>query len=314
MRILVTTLHTGENEFEGCVASIRAQTLAPVEHLIIENLPKREAHEKLYGTFMQRRNEFDLLIKVDADMVLCSDDLFAEIAARFERDPDMWVLGIKVHDFYTDRLMSGLNTYRNTIAWSANGDMVFTDQFNLEPGRYVRDGQVLAPAAHHCPDPSPFQAFHFGVHRGVKAIVALQRRLYETAYMRYREVELTWRHFKRIRDPRLGLAVLGGEYALQGRFNDAQLDRDNPEVHAVFEEHCDADAARLDRQIRELRRGGSSRWPWWVRMEIRRGGFWMPLRCLVPIPLRKAVIVVAGSLSRCCRARLASYGGIWFLV
>lgn len=310
MRILVTTLYAGENEFEDCVESVRTQTLAPVEHLIIENLPKREAHEKLYGTFMRRRDEFDLLIKVDADMVLCSNDLFSEIVSRFEHEPEMWVLGIKVRDFYTDRLMSGLNIYRNTIAWSANGDMVFTDQFDLEPGRYRRDDRMLAPAAHHCPDPSPFQAFHFGVHRGVKAVVALKRSFYETAYMRYREIELTWRHFQRIRDPRLGLAVLGGEYALQGNFTDTQLDRDNPEVQAVFEHHCNADASRLDRQIRELRRGNSIRWPWWVRMEIRRGGFWMPFRCLVPVPLRKAGIITAEKLCGCYRAGAASHNGI----
>ena len=298
MKILVATLYAGENEFERCVASIRAQTLAPVEHLIIENLPKREAHEKMFSAFINHRDRFDLLVKVDADMVLCSENLFAGIVRRFQDDPRMQVLGIKVYDYFTDCKMSGLNTFRNTIDWSPNSDNVFTDQFDFDRSGYRRDDRALAPAAKHCCNPSPFQAFHFGVHRGVKAAVALRRRLYETAYMRYREIELTRRHFQRVRDPRLGLAVLGGEYALQGRFDDTQLDYGNPEVRDAFEDIHDTDTARLDSQIRRLRRADHGHWPWWVRMEIHRGGFWAPLRCLVPIPLRKAGIVGMKKLAK----------------
>ena len=96
MKILAVTLFAGENERDACLASVAGQTHPAVEHWVIENLPKREAHEKMFGGFLARRDEFDVMIKVDADMVLCRDDLFKKIAARFAADSAMQVLGIKV--------------------------------------------------------------------------------------------------------------------------------------------------------------------------------------------------------------------------
>ena len=121
MRILVGTLYCGEQEFDDSVASVKGQTHPPAEHLVIERQPKRLGHEQLFGTFMQRRDDFDLLVKVDADMVLCRHELFAGIVERFRADDSMVVLSIKVHDYFTDRPASGLNCYRNTLRWNPTG-------------------------------------------------------------------------------------------------------------------------------------------------------------------------------------------------
>ncbi len=295
MRILVGTMSTGENERERSRASVQRQTHPALEHLLIENLPNREAHEKLYGTFLARRDEFDLLVKVDADMVLRSDELFAGLVEVFAAQPSRQLLELKVHDWYTDRSMSGLNTYRNTIRWAPTGDVVFTDRFGLGGGRASREVQrKLAPAAWHCPDPSPYQAFHFGVHRGVKAAVAAKRGLHETAYQRCREVERVWRHFCRAGDVRLGLAALGGELGMQGVVGGDELDYHNPAVGQLFTKYAQWDRAALAAEVRGRRGGEGATWPWWVRMERRRGGRRLAIagRCVVPVPARKVGMIV----------------------
>ena len=305
MKILVGTMYAGERERERCLASVARQTLPAAEHMIIENLPKREAHERLYGTFVSRRGSFDLLIKVDADMVLCRDDLFARIAERFAQRPAMELLSVRVHDWFTDRLMNGLNSYRNTIEWSPSGDVVFTDQFgagNGGRGRYGRDAE-LAPAAWHCPDPGGFQAFHFGVHRGVKAAVAAERGLHESAYMGWRELAWTWRHLRRVGDVRLGLAAVGGELGVSGVIGPHQLDYHDAEVREWFARFADCGVQELVEAVSRQRRqagagGGGGSGPWWWRMERRRGGGWPAVlgRAAVPVPLRKAATITARRL------------------
>lgn len=288
MRLLVVTLATIENELEACLAAIARQTHTDFEHLVLRNLPKREAHEALYGTFMDRRDEFDLLVKVDADMVLLSDRLFEDVEARFTAEPALQVLSIAVKDLYTDRLVSGLNTYRNTVTWTRTGDRVFTDQFPSLHGNLVMDYTDLAPAASHCSDPHPFQAFHFGVHRGVKARVSLQRHMTGDYYTRYLDIARTWRHYLRHRDRRLALAVLGGELALGGHFSEDQLDYDNADVHAAFSAYAACDAGGLETEIRRARRATWGLLPSGLRMELLRGDwFSLPLRWAVPLELRE---------------------------
>src|SRR5690242_14514637 len=117
MRILVGTLYTIENEFAACCAAIQRQTHTDFEHLVLEKLPNKVAHDTLYRTFMQRSDEFDLLIKIDADMVIRSPNLFAAIVAKFRADPLLDEYVIQLHDFFTDRPMWGMSVYRNTVRW-----------------------------------------------------------------------------------------------------------------------------------------------------------------------------------------------------
>ena len=308
MKILVGTLFCGEHEFDRCVESISRQTLPATEHLVIRNRPDREAHQALYGGFFGRREEFDLLIKVDADCVICRDDFFAKVAATFRSRPDLRLLEVKLHDWYTDRPMSGINIYHRDLDYRPSGDGVFTDRFAVDPSVVHRDRKQLAPAAMHCPDPSPWHAFHFGVHRGVKGAVALQRGLYETAYMRFREVHWTRQHFRRNPDPRLGLAALGGELGLAGQFKEDQLDYSNAAVQAAYRRAQSADADTLKRMIEEAVDARLSRWPWWVRMELKRGGRLRWGRAAWPLPLRKAMIN-AGTKLRSLIQRSAAEAG-----
>jgi len=299
MRLLVGTMVTIENEFEACLASIQRQTYQNFEQLVIRDLPNREAHEALYGTFFERRDEFDLLVKVDADMVVSSPTFFAEVVDRFGRNPELQILSVAVHDYFTDRLVSGLNTYRNTIPWQRTGDLVFTDQFPSLIGAVTADRDDLAPAAAHSPDPGPFQAFHFGLHRGVKSRVSAVRRMHADHYARFQDLHLTWEHFLRCRDPRLGLAAVGGELALAGRFDETHLSYGNEEVEAAFDKYRDLDAAALQREVERLARDHWGVLPApWRREMLRHDYLTLPIRLVVPYSLRQRSAHVLGKITR----------------
>jgi len=76
-----------------------------------------------------------LLIKVDADMVICSRTLFEDIVGRFESDPSLSWLSIAVADFFSGKLINGLNSYRNTLKWKFTESTLFVDMPERLEGR-----------------------------------------------------------------------------------------------------------------------------------------------------------------------------------
>jgi len=278
MRILVGTLYTIENEFDECVAAIQSQTYRNFEHVVIKGLPNKEAHDTLYGSFMDRADEFDLMIKVDADMVIQSERLFSRIVQRFREENWLELLTIAVHDFFSDRLINGMHTYRNSVKWEVAPDVVFVDMSacTVPRERSVYDVRELAPAAIHCKNPSPFQSFHFGIHKGVKVVAA--RRQGSRRQLRYHcdNIERTWEHFLRRGDPRLGFASIGAALALRGHFGPEDLDYSNPYASSVFERYRGLDSE-------ELRGMAAQLLPSARRFEIMRDG-WMKFlaRRLIP--------------------------------
>jgi len=271
MRILVGTLYTVENEFEECVASIRRQTYQDFEHLVIRGLPKAKAHSRLYGAFVERAGDFELLIKVDADMVLTSNNLFADIVSAFERDRDLALLGIYVWDFFSDQLIEGLNTYRNTLRF-LQPDSLFTDKAIDRTGvKLRRDRADLAPAAIHCKNPSPLQAFHYGIHKALKAMqFGRPASIRQTRSLRghWSILEGTWQHFLKCADTRLALAVLGGELGLQRRFTVEHLDYSNPYVSQVLEDYSGLSVEELREEILDLREANWGFLPSKVRANV----------------------------------------------
>jgi len=256
MRILVGTLYTIENEFAECCAAIRAQTFQNFEHLVIQGRPNKEAHDTLYRTFEQRAAEFDLMVKVDADMVIENCFLFEKIASRFAADPQLNWLCLQVHDFYCNRLIWGLNIFRNTIRWLYRQEALFVDH-NVDPAsvtkRQLNDPE-LTPAALHCCNPGLFQAFHFGFHRGQKCAqpgrITAKREVLQ--WWLFRDVRV---HYRQTGDRRLAAALAGFELALAGRFDDCLVSFENPLLRELFErDFARRSPAELERYIGRMRR------------------------------------------------------------
>ena len=169
MRILVGTLYAGENEFNECVESITRQKNVTFEHVIFKNLGNKEASDTLFKTFMERSNEFGLFIKVDADTVLLDDQLFSKISQKFRENDWLDLLEIRLHDFFSNQLIWGLNSYRSTVRWKPAQENLFIDDFPPVPkNRRIGSWENVEPAGIHCKNPLPLQAFHYGVHKGLK--------------------------------------------------------------------------------------------------------------------------------------------------
>lgn len=228
MKLLVGTLYTIENEFEDCCASIRSQSYRDFDHIVLRDLSKKEAHEALYGHFMEKAGEYDLLVKVDADMVIEDRDLFRKIVERFESDSELDLLLIAVQDFFADKLLIGLNVFRNTVRWELGEEALFTDMTHVASTirKTEKDYTDLAPAAVHCADPSPFQAYHYGFHRGMKAVVGGKR---------WGIIAAFYDHYRRERDPRVAYALLGANAAFAGRFLVEHISYSNNTLLEFFE-------------------------------------------------------------------------------
>lgn len=270
MRIMVGTLYCGENEFSACRESIARQTYSNFEHVIIKNLPNKEAHDKLYQTFIQRRDEFDLLVKVDADMILRSNTFFGDLVKRFSEDPELELLTVAVHDWFSDRLIVGINTYRNTITWSESSEGIFVDASPLSIGNRATDWHDLAPAADHSSNPSPIFSFHFGIHKALKIMQPVGHVIKREHYRMTEHgsnYAQTANHFKRIRDRRLGLAVFGAELTFSGRFNPDDVSWSSATLKGEFNRCAHFESQEIQSKIR--------------RLKVRNGG-WLPLRIRLP--------------------------------
>jgi len=249
--ILVGVLYSGENEYEECLSSINAQTYKNFDLLLIEHLPKFEAHRRLYHAFLDQKEKYDLLIKIDADMVLTRPQLFEQIVQKFDQNPQIDVLAIAILDFFSGGFINGLNSYRNTVRWELDPENVNADVVIVDKERFIYDQVDLAPAAYHCKNPSKLQAFHFGVHRGIKIFAPK----HSTAH--WELLNQTWRNFLKTQDVRIGLAILGAELVYAGQFSKEDVDYTNPKLADVFEKYKDMANFQVKQEVFLLR---AKRW------------------------------------------------------
>ena len=239
-RLLICTLYCGENEFEKCVASINAQSFKNWEHTVIKNLPNKEAHDTLYRGIMARRNEFDLFMKLDADMVFRDENSLQKAVDLFLNTPELDNAEMAVHDWFPDSLTMGVHVFSNRVWWSPNSEDLFVDPLPHIPGKRLLLWGAPAPIVDHCPDPSPFQAYHYGVHRALKTIQTGRLLSFDpfASGDLWRDFKRTWAHFLKARDRRLGFALLGATHVFGGRVRQYQYSYTNNELLSFFNGTC----------------------------------------------------------------------------
>ena len=259
MKIFVGTLYSGENEYKECIDSINRQSYRDFDHYIFENLANKEAHVTLYQSFLEKADKYDVLIKVDADMVLANETVFEKIIQKLENNLGLDLFAIAVHDFFTDQLIWGLNSYRNTVRWDFKKDTIFVDIPELPRERMEYDDTILAPAAFHCKNPSRFQAFHYGIHRGLKSIQTKGGSEHWESLKRTRTI------YNRKRDSRLGLAILGAEMVYAGIFQINNVDYSNHLTKSFFEKVETWNSKAIDTEIMRLQL-----FNWWLLPSIFR--------------------------------------------
>lgn len=234
-KVMIGTLHSGENEFERCKESIARQSYENITRRVFSGLGKKEAVATLMETFQQ--SDCEILIKIDADMVLLSESFVERVVEVFLANPGVTLCQMAILDFFSGGPMQGINAYRKSVNWrTSNQDRLFTDKTRVPASERLVVWSTFCRDAIHSPDPSPFQAFHFGVHRGIKVLQPLSDK-YEVdrAEEQLAYLEQTWEHFTCRKDRRLVLACLGFELAIAGRFSVEHLDYTNPRLREEFE-------------------------------------------------------------------------------
>lgn len=263
-RILVLTLASGENEFAECRRSVGVQVGVSTEHVLFEEMENAEAHAALYRTIMDRADEADLFLKLDADMVLADEGVLERIAGYFERDPELDHLVLGVEDWFTDSTIIGVHAFSSRVRWRPDASGLFTDPDPVFPGRKLVVERPLPPVVHHGPDPSPFQAFFFGVHRAMKASqrpFAWHHRQLFGARANWQMLVRLWRHAQKDPDPRLGLALWGADLVLRGRLPASAVNRSDPALVGAFESARELGREEIDARL-------ASRWCSWPARQI----------------------------------------------
>ena len=252
LRVLVGTLASGENELDQCRRSVARQTY-PLEHVVLSGLGKKEAVATLMERFLA--SGADVLLKLDADVVLLDDDYVERVVGVLRANPQLDLLQMALLDYFSGAAMQGVNAYRRSLDWRPERqDSLFTDRTGVDRSKRLVTWAPFLRGAIHAPDPSPLHAYHFGVHRGMK-VLQPGREQFDAAQSLEQAVylERTLEHFRLRRDRRLGLACVGYEQALRGEFELAQLDYTNPAFERAFAEHADKTAAQLEQELRPRR-------------------------------------------------------------
>lgn len=279
---LVLTLYSGENEYESSVAALRAQSWPHWEQRIFEHLPSKQAHDALYAEIMARSGEFSLFAKLDADMVLSGPDALESMVRLFIEDPELDHAVFALDDYMSNSPMMGLHVFTNRVRWRPTGERLFVDPNPAIPGHRRLVREAPAPVGRHAPDPSPYQAFHFGVHRGLKAFQPGREATDpEQAYKQWSLLTRVWRHFEACRDPRLGLAILGADLVWRGALADGGENYGDDVTRQSFARNAQRSAADLHRELSPRWRQGPGRALRWLRsggVQVARGLLRRPLR------------------------------------
>ncbi|MEM9825782.1 MAG: hypothetical protein AAF958_04300 [Planctomycetota bacterium] len=254
-RILIGTLYCGENEFERCCEAIENQTHRRHEQFVIRDLPNKQAHQTLYRTFMDRADDFDMFVKVDADMILFSKQKLADLVRYFARHDYLDGISIPVLDGLTDRWIHGLHAYRSSVRWPQETDEnVFVDRVPVAPERFRLGVRELAPFATHCEDPADTAAIHFGLHRGKKVLAALERDGPDSSNAAYYldTLHAAEKTFRRRNRRASVLAVLGGELALTEHGDSLHVDYSHTHTQAELESWAAKPTADIWNEVQRL--------------------------------------------------------------
>lgn len=245
-RCLIGTLYVGENELEACEKALRKQNYTKWEHFRLDHLPEQEAHEKLYRAFMDNRASFDLFVKLDADMVLRHPQVLGGMVDFIQRRPSLDHACFTVQDYMTNHAMLGLHLFTNRARWEEKIPQYFPDQKPKVPGECLMVTTSPAPAAYHAADPTPYQAFHFGAHRMLKALVSV------SPYAEAVQLNiLNWvaQHTRQNQDRRLRLALLGALHVWNGDIKSNAKEANDQDKYNLFARYANMDAGTLDQKI-----------------------------------------------------------------
>ena len=167
--IFVGTLFNGESEYEEHTKVIKSQRGIKLVHHVISNMNEFEAHQKLWSDWREVKSEFDIFVKIDADTVLINDSSLYEISKFFD-NPEVSGVQIKILDYFSNSLISGLNSFSPKVKFKKRVSRLTPDKVDFNHGITLKGDHTkhLEPIAFHCINPNFKQSFYYGYHRKLK--------------------------------------------------------------------------------------------------------------------------------------------------
>lgn len=169
MKLCIITLYSGENEFDMLKKSLEKQHYTKYEHKIYKYLPNKKALKTAYKIVEENRGDYDLYIRLDADMVLNSPEAIGTIVSFFETHQNIDHAIFPVYDYLSQKRILGLHGYRPNVKWGSLEDDLYVDPNPTQGERRSIAHDIPEKLVLHSPNPSKYQAFYFGYHRTLKA-------------------------------------------------------------------------------------------------------------------------------------------------
>ena len=206
LNILIITTYSDEAQITLQKELIKSQVNINCEHIIIEGLNKVDSQKEFHSTAIKNKNNFDYIIKLDADMVPV-DELALYKLVQFAIDKKVDRLTMPVFDFFTNTFIMGVHiikaskvpeihniTENNTDGWI--GEMS-GERYFYTKCRYVN----------HAFNPSLEQSVRYGLHRGLKSKK-------DSLNGQWITLILLFKHWNKNRNIKVGYAVLAALYGL----------------------------------------------------------------------------------------------------
>lgn len=205
-RVWVGTMCSGEGDTELSKKSVADQVGVQITHYIISGLDEHTAAQRLYGTWESLKSAYDFFVQVDADTVLNDGLVIKTLYQTLRSQPSYTAIQAPLHDYMTDSHIMGLNGYLPAVRWIESADHLYTDR--CHQGNVTLTTGLpgsLVPAGKHAWFSTPEQAYHYGVHRGLKG-----------QWGRRDQVKAAW---ERGRDKNRALALIGFLHAGSGYYS-----------------------------------------------------------------------------------------------
>lgn len=187
LKVFIGTMKSYEGEFDQCMTSIKSQTGVLIEQFLIEGMREYEAHEKLYRAWEDSKSSFDAFVKVDADMVLKDSTTILRCVEllRTKKQEGYTAVQCPLYDFFLEDMVYGLNCYSTDVVFEKPRSRIYCDRSTKNNTAWIvrspdSANNDLYPAGSHCSNPSDYQSFMWGYHRGSKNNTSAKEQLLQS--------------------------------------------------------------------------------------------------------------------------------------
>jgi hypothetical protein len=203
---------------------------------------------------MQRASEFDLFLKLDADMTLTTETALADAVQAIAQHPDVLHFAFPVWDCFTESETLGVHLFRSGVQWGEITDDLFVDPDPPNVEQLLWQGPP-APFVNHGEVVSDFECFAFGVHKFLKAAQrgsgGEERAHKAHKYLRHMLNCARIRHLCRDTHARRHqLAMAGVMWAMEHK--DVAAISDKSELERIFDGEVRANEDRWRRRVDRL--------------------------------------------------------------